>query len=129
MRESLQAAIAEGKAPTHCCAGDVADQLRPVITVALKAQKQVAYQRELLVTASLEDPTYDGNTEKIEQTLKSIEKRSATIIAEARGLRDDLLQLERYSGQVEADVTTHIELLATQAKALELEAAKPEVQA
>lgn len=108
MKPSLRAVFTEAKAPTHCNCADVAQQLQPVIQVALNVQKQVATMREKMVLASIEDPTYDGNVERMEQTLRSMEKRATDIIAAGRGLRDDFLQLDRYSSEIEADVAAHI---------------------
>jgi hypothetical protein len=108
MKASLAAVFAEAKAPTHCNCDDVAEQLTPVIQVALNVQKQVATMREKMVLASIEDPTYDGNVERIEQTLRSMEKRAADIIAAGRGLRDDFRQLDRYAREIEGDVASHI---------------------
>lgn len=108
MKESLRAVFDEAKAPTLCCAADIASQLLTVVQVALNVQKQIATDREKRVLASLEDPTYDGNVERLEQTDKAMEKKAADLIACARGLRDDMLQKARYAAEIEVDVTSHI---------------------
>jgi hypothetical protein len=108
MRASLQAVLDEAVAPEHCCASDIACQLTAVVQAALAVQKQIAKERELMVMASIEDPTYDGNVERLEQTNKSMERRAAAIVAEARGLRDDMLQKARYANEIKADVARHI---------------------
>lgn len=123
MRESLAAVFNEARTPTHCSCEEVTDKLRPLIRVALKVQKQVAELREKMVLASMEDPTYDGNVERLEQTLKSMERRAAAITAEGRGLRDDFLQLNRYAREIEADVIAHLAAMAAR------EAAAPEAPA
>lgn len=107
MKDSLRAVLAEAKSPEHCCKSRIIDQLTPIIQAVLAVQKQIAKERELRVLASIEDPTYDGNVEKLEQTDRSMERRCAVLIAEARGLRDDFMQKERYAGDVERDVIEH----------------------
>lgn len=108
MKPSLRAVFTEAKDPTHACCEDIARELQPVIRVALNVQKEIAELREKMTLASIEDPTYDGNVERIEQTLRSMERRAAEIIAAGRGLRDDFRQLERYAGEIESDVASHI---------------------
>lgn len=119
MRTSLAAVFAEAKSPTHACCDDIARELQPVIRVALNVQKEVAEMRERMTLASIEDPTYDGNVERIEQTLRSMERRSSEVVASARGLRDDFLQLTRYAGEIEKDVAAHIAAECRKAEMIE----------
>lgn len=110
MRPELTAVFAECKAPTLACKRRVNDQLLPILTLVAAAQQQVAIHRQNLLAAELTDPDPDairGYLERMHQTAGALDRDLKDLIALARRVSLSMAQMERYAGEIEADITAN----------------------
>ncbi len=95
----LQEVIDRGKNPTHCSKQNVNDQIQQILTLMNDAQKQVAEWRQTIVNSQYDrnaDPGDDVLYERLNTTLRAIERDMTLTLDSTRRMRKGFMQYERY---------------------------------